>query len=43
LLEPGELPELFSRLTILDHWEGLSGETDPAHVARITARAGPPG
>jgi SAM-dependent methyltransferase len=39
LLEPGELPELFSRLTILDHWEGLSGETDPAHLARMIARA----
>ena len=41
LLEPGELPELFSELKILDHWEGLSGGTNPAHVARIVARAGP--
>jgi SAM-dependent methyltransferase len=40
LLEPGELPELFSELEILDHWEGLSGGTESAHVARITARAG---
>ncbi|MEE8167062.1 MAG: class I SAM-dependent methyltransferase [Myxococcota bacterium] len=40
LLEPGELPELFSELEILDHWEGLSSGTDSAHVARITARAG---
>jgi SAM-dependent methyltransferase len=41
LLEPGELPELFSKLEILDHWEGVSGEIENAHVARITARAGP--
>ncbi len=41
LLEPGELPELFSDLEILDHWEGLSGGTEYAQVARITARAGP--
>ncbi len=41
LLEPGELPELFSELKILDHWEGLSGGADPAHVARIVARAEP--
>ena len=40
LLEPGELPELFSELEILDHWEGLSGGTNSAHIARITARAG---
>jgi len=39
LLEPGELPELFSELEILDHWEGLSGG---AEVARIAARAGSP-
>jgi SAM-dependent methyltransferase len=43
LLEPGELPELFSDLEILDHWEGLSGGTEYAQVARITARAGPAG
>jgi SAM-dependent methyltransferase len=43
LLEPGELPELFSGLEILDHWEGLSGEIEHAHVARITARADPGG
>ena len=42
LLQPGELPELFSGLTILDHWEGLSGGTDPAHVARVVAQAKPP-
>jgi len=42
LLEPGELPELFSELEILDHWEGLSKGSDPAHVARIVARAAPP-
>ena len=41
LLEPGELPELFSELEILDHWEGLSGDTEPAQVSRITARADP--
>jgi SAM-dependent methyltransferase len=41
LLEPGELPDLFSELELLDHWEGLSGETENAHVARIIARAGP--
>lgn len=40
LLEPDELPELFSELEILDHWEGLSGGTENAQVARITARAG---
>jgi SAM-dependent methyltransferase len=39
LLEPGELPELFSELEILDHWEGLGGGTQDAQVARITARA----
>ncbi len=43
LLEPGELPELFSELKILDHWEGLSGGSEPAQVARITARADPGG
>jgi tellurite methyltransferase len=42
LLEPGELPELFSELKILDHWEGLSGANDPAHIARIIARAESP-
>jgi hypothetical protein len=42
LLEPGELPELFSELEILDHWEGLSGGSTPAHVARILAQAAPP-
>ncbi len=41
LLEPGELPELFSELERLDHWEGLSGEVENAQVARITARARP--
>ena len=39
LLEPGELPKLFSSLEILDHWEGRSNEVENAHVARITARA----
>jgi hypothetical protein len=43
LLEPDELPELFSKLEILDHWEGLSGGTENAQVARITARAEPGG
>jgi SAM-dependent methyltransferase len=43
LLEPGELPELFSELELLDYWEGLSGEIEHAQVARITARAGPGG
>jgi SAM-dependent methyltransferase len=42
LLEPGELPELFSELEILDHWEGLSEGSNPAHVARILAQAEPP-
>jgi hypothetical protein len=41
LLEPGELPDLFSELELLDHWEGLSGEIENAQVARIIARAGP--
>ena len=41
LLEPGELPELFSDLEILEHWEGLSEGTEPAQIARITARARP--
>ncbi len=41
LLEPGELPELFSELELLDYWEGLSGEIEHPQVARITARAGP--
>jgi SAM-dependent methyltransferase len=41
LLELGELPELFSSLEILDHWEGRSNEVENAHIARITARAGP--
>ncbi|HEX9814024.1 MAG TPA: class I SAM-dependent methyltransferase [Myxococcota bacterium] len=39
LLLPGELPELFSELEILEHWEGLSAEPENAHVARISARA----
>jgi SAM-dependent methyltransferase len=43
LLEPGELPELFSEFEILDHWEGLSRGTENAQVARITARAVPRG
>jgi SAM-dependent methyltransferase len=42
LLEPGELPGLFSGLELLDYWEGLSGEVENAQVARITARARPP-
>ena len=42
LLGFGELRELFSELEVLDYWEGLSEGTEPAHVARITARAGPP-
>jgi len=42
LLEPGELPELFSELEILDHWEGPGGEPENSQVARITARARPP-
>jgi SAM-dependent methyltransferase len=41
LLEPGELPELFSELEILKHWEGLCGEVEDAQVARIAARARP--
>jgi SAM-dependent methyltransferase len=41
LLEPGELPNLFAGMEILDHWEGLSGGTECAEVARISARAGP--
>ena len=43
LLEPGELPELFPELEILDHWEGPSGEVENAQLARITARANPRG
>jgi SAM-dependent methyltransferase len=43
LLEPGELPDLFSELEILEHWEGLSSEIESAQVARITARANPRG
>lgn len=39
LLEPGELPELFSDLEILDHWEGPTRGSEIAQVARITARA----
>jgi len=39
LLEPGELPRLFSELEILEHWEGVSGDGESAHVARIVARA----
>jgi SAM-dependent methyltransferase len=41
LLEAGELPELFSELEILDHWEGLSSGDECAQVARIAARARP--
>jgi SAM-dependent methyltransferase len=40
LLESGELPALFPDLEILDHWEGLSGGTECAQLARIAARAG---
>ncbi|MBW2542202.1 MAG: class I SAM-dependent methyltransferase [Deltaproteobacteria bacterium] len=40
LLESNELPELFSELEILDHWEGLTSGDEPAQVARISARAG---
>ncbi len=43
LLEPGELPELFSELKILVHWEGLSEGPEQAHVAHIIAHAGPLG
>jgi len=42
LLEPGELPELFSELELLDYWEGSSDEPENARVARITARTRPP-
>ena len=41
LLEPGELPELFSELEILDHWEGFSGRTENTQIARIAARTAP--
>ena len=38
LLDPGELPTLFPRLEIAEHWEGLSDEPKPAAVARLAAR-----
>jgi len=39
LLQPGELPQLFRELEILEHWEGLSAEPENAQVARLLARA----
>ncbi len=39
LLQPGELPQLFRELEILEHWEGLSAEPENAQVARLAARA----
>ena len=38
LLDPGELPELFSRLRIEHHWEGVSAGPPPAALARLAAR-----
>ncbi len=37
LLQPDELPALFSRLEVRHHWEGLSDEPRPAAVARLAA------
>ena len=37
LLKPGELPTLFPRLVVEEHWEGTSEEARPAAVARIAA------
>ncbi len=38
LLQPGELPELFSELDILSHWEGWTDDEKPLAVARLVAR-----
>ena len=38
LLEPGELPTLFPRLEIADHWEGITDEPRPAALARLAAQ-----
>lgn len=38
LLAPGELPELFSALEIVESWEGVSSGPKPEAVARLAAR-----
>ncbi len=38
LLEPGELPALFSDLEPLEHWEGRSDGPPPEYLARLVAR-----
>lgn len=46
LLEPGELPLLFTGLEPLSHWEGMTSGEKPWAVARLAARrplAPPPG
>ena len=40
LLQPGELPALFSELEILSHWEGWSSGERPLALARLVARRG---
>jgi SAM-dependent methyltransferase len=38
LFRPGELPELFAALEVIDSWEGRTQDDPPAAVARLAAR-----
>lgn len=38
LLQPGELPQIFAELEILEHWEGISSAPQPEAIARLAAR-----
>lgn len=38
LLKPGELPQLFAALEVIETWEGRTQEDRPAVVARLAAR-----
>jgi SAM-dependent methyltransferase len=38
LLQPGELPKLFSTLEVIDAWEGRTRDDPRATVARLAAR-----
>lgn len=39
LLQPGELPRLFPRLRVLEHWEGRTPGSHPEALARLCALA----
>ncbi|HKA14959.1 MAG TPA: methyltransferase domain-containing protein [Myxococcota bacterium] len=38
LLDPGELPALFSGLAVAHHWEGVTDEARPAAMAQLAAQ-----